>query len=346
MRFPLSKGDSKGGTRGLAGSRPVGLTMGFTAAIALALSSCTTTPESSSPETTQSDESLQIVTTFLPITDFAQAVAGDRAQVTQLLPTTVGPHEYQAKPQDAQRLAAADVLIENGLELEGFLEDLIANAASPDLIVIDSSEGIPTLAAGETEHEEEHEEGHEGEHEGEHEHGEFDPHIWLDPKKAIQQVENIRDGLIAADPAGKAAYTANAAAYIAQLQALDQSFATALAPYADQTFVTYHDFANHLAQSYDLKVEYLVSVPEDNAAPADVQRVISAVQASNLKTLLSEPQEQGSPFEALSGDLSVQVSLFDPMETSGPEGLTPGYYLTTMGENLDNLEAAFGKATP
>ncbi|WP_121970368.1 zinc ABC transporter substrate-binding protein [Leptolyngbya sp. BC1307] len=341
MRFPLPKG-----TQWLACYRPVGLTTGFAAAIALALSSCAATSESSRLETAQSDEPLQIVTTFLPITDFTQAVAGDRAQVTQLLPTTVGPHDYQAKPQDAQRLAAADVLVENGLELEGFLEDLIANAASPDLTVIDSSEGIPTLAAGEAEHEDGHEDGHEGEDEEGHEHGEFDPHIWLDPKKAIQQVENIRDGLIAADPAGKDTYTANAAAYIAQLQALDQSFTTALAPYADQTFVTYHDFANHLAQSYNLKVEHLVSVPEDNAAPADVQRVIEAVQASNLKTLLSEPQEQGSPFEALSGDLGVQVSIFDPMETSGPEGLTAGYYLTTMGKNLDNLEAAFGKAAP
>ncbi len=328
-----------------------GLVTGVTAAIALSLSSCTSAPEATSSEASPPDDTLQIITTFVPITNFTMAVAGDRAQVTQLLPPGVGPHDYQAKPQDAQRLAEADVLVENGLELESFLDDLTTNAASPTLKVIDASEGIATLTANEEEHEHaEHEHEHAGEEhehaEHEHEHGEFDPHIWLDPKKAIQQVENIRDGLIAADPDGKDIYTANAAAYITQLQALDQEFTAALAPYAQQTFVTYHDFANHFAQSYDLEVEHLVSVPEDSAAPADVQRVIKAVQASNLNTLLSEPQEQGSPFAALSDDLDVQVSIFDPMETSGSEGRSPDYYLTTMGQNLDNLEAAFGKSTP
>lgn len=338
-----------GASQKIARSSLPGLMTGFTAAIALSLSSCTSAPKATSVETAPSDDTLQIMTTFVPITGFTMAVAGDRAQVTQLLPPGVGPHDYQAKPQDAQRLADADVLIENGLELESFLDDLTTNAASPDLKVIDASEGIATLTAEEegehAEEEGEHAE-EEGEHAEEHEHGEFDPHIWLDPKKAIQQVENIRDGLIAADPAGENIYTANAAAYITQLQALDQEFTAALAPYAQQTFVTYHNSANHFAQSYNLKVEHLVSVPEDNAAPADVERVIKAVQASNLKTLLSEPQEQGSPFEALSDDLGVQVSIFDTMETSGSEGLSPDYYLTTMGQNLDNLEAAFGKATP
>jgi zinc transport system substrate-binding protein len=258
-------------------------------------------------------------------------VAGDRAQVTQLLPLNVGPHDYQAKPQDAQRLASADVLIENGLSFESFLKDLVANAGNADLVVVDASEGIEPIAMA-------------GEH---HEaHGPNDPHVWLDPKKAIQQVENIRDALIAADPESQAIYTANAAAYIKQLQTLDQSISTALAPYAGKTFVTYHDFAEPFARSYGLAVEHLVNVPESNAAPADVQRVIKAAQASNLKTLLSEPQQQGSPFAAVAKDLGVTVSIFDPMETSGPEGLAPDYYLTVMNANLEQLEAAFGKATP
>lgn len=306
---------------------------------AIALTSCTAAPNavSQNPEVAQSEGDLQVVTTFLPMTNFTLAVAGDRAEVTQLLPANVTPHDYQSKPQDVQRLAEADVLVENGLALETFLEDLTGNADNADLIVIDASEGIETAAmAAEPE-----EHGHE-----EDEQGEFDPHIWLDPKKAIQQVENIRDGLIAADPDGKDIYTDNAAAYIAQLQTLDQQMSETLAPYAGKTFVTYHEFAHYFAQSYDLKVEHLVSVPEDNAAPADVKRVIEAVQSSNLKTLLSEPQQQGSPFAALADDLGVQVSIFDPLETSGPEGRSPDYYLTTMAQNLDNLQAAFAQASP
>lgn len=309
---------------------------------AILLSSCTATPTANpQPAGSSKADALQVVTTFVPMTNFTKAVAGDRAQVTQLIPANIGPHDYQAKPQDAQSLAAADVLIENGLSLESFLSDLIANAGNQALVVVDTSEGIEPIAA-----EDEHEPRHESEHESEHEHGPSDPHIWLDPKKAIQQVENIRDALATADPEGKTIYTANAAAYIKQLQALDQKMSEALTPYAGKTFVTYHDFAEYFAHSYDLKVQYLVNVPESSAAPADVQRVIKAAQSSSLKTLLSEPQQQGSPFDAMAQDLGVAVSTFDPMETSGPEGLEPNYYLTVMTQNLENLEAAFGQATP
>jgi len=118
-------------------------------AIALGLGSCaTTTPtsEAESPDTTDAEvtaapeDPLEVMTTFLPITQFTTAVAGDRAEVTQLLPTNVGPHDYQAKPGDAQALSTADVLVKNGLEMEFFLDDMIANAENADLTIIDSSE--------------------------------------------------------------------------------------------------------------------------------------------------------------------------------------------------------------
>jgi len=277
---------------------------------------------------------LQVVTTFLPMTYFTEAVAGDRAIVTQLLPPGVDPHDYQAKPQDIQRLAAADALIENGLGLEAFLEPLIANANNPDLAIVDSSKGIEMLSE---------EDGHD--HEG-HDHGAHDPHLWLDPKKAIQQVENIRDGLIAVDPEGKAIYTNNADDYIADIQALDVEISETLSAYAGQSFVTYHDFAAHFAHSYDLEVEHLVGIPESNAAPADVQRVIETVRASNLKTLLSEPQQDEAAFGAIATDLDISVSVFDPMESSRSENPQPDDYLTTMTANLENLAAAFNAAQP
>ncbi len=284
---------------------------------------------------------LQVVTTFLPMTYFTEAVAGDRAIVTQLLPPGVDPHDYQAKPQDIQRLAAADALIENGLGLEAFLEPLIANANNPDLAIVDSSKGIEVLGE-----EDGHDHDHEGpDHEG-HDHGAYDPHLWLDPKKAIQQVENIRDGLITVDPEGKAVYTTNADDYIADIRALDVEISETLLAYAGQSFVTYHDFAAHFAHSYDLEVEHLVGIPESNAAPADVQRVIETVRASNLKTLLSEPRQDEAAFGAIATDLDISVSVFDPMESSRSANPQPDDYLTTMTANLENLAAAFKAAQP
>jgi zinc/manganese transport system substrate-binding protein len=343
-------------------------------AIALGLGSCAapTTSEAESPEAEVAatpEETLQVVTTFLPITQFTNAVAGDRAEVVQLLPTNVGPHEYQAKPGDAQAIANADLLVKNGLEMEFFLDDMIENAGNAELVVIDSSEGIATLAsAGDHDsHDHAKEDGHDHDHdhaegeahdhdegeahaEGEahdqadghgHVHGEFDPHVWLDPKRAVTQVENIRDGLIAADPEGEAEYTANAEAFIAELQALDADISEKLAPFEGQTFVVFHDFASYFAESYGLQSEYLVGIPEENPSPEDVKRIMDTVQAQGLKTIMTEPQASQESFDAIAGDLGINVSVFDPVATGDASAVQPDHYLTTMRQNADNLVVSF-----
>ncbi|NJL99609.1 MAG: zinc ABC transporter solute-binding protein [Synechococcaceae cyanobacterium SM2_3_2] len=301
----------------------------------------------------QAGDPLQVVTTILPITQFTRAVAGDRAEVTPLMPTNVGPHDFQARPEEVRILSQADVLVINGLEIETFLEGLIANAGNPGLLTIDSSDGIATME-GDHEHSNDHDHEHSEEHSHDHEHsddhshdhghvhGEFNPHIWLDPKRAIQQVENIRDGLISLDPEGQAIYQANAAAYIEELQALDQEISAQLNPFQGKTFVVFHDFAPYFAESYGLKAEFLIEIPEENPAPEDVRRVIEAVRESGLQTILTEPQAGDSnPFEVLATDLEVEVRVFDPIETSGPEGIEPDYYLTIMRQNVENLVSAF-----
>ncbi|MDB9496414.1 zinc ABC transporter substrate-binding protein [Spirulina major CS-329] len=331
--------------------------------IALGLGSCATTApprnsESSDPTdadvVASSDDPLQVVTTFLPMTQFTTAVAGDRAAITQLLPTNVGPHNYQAKPGDAQAIATADVLVQNGLEMEFFLDDMIENAENVDLMIIDSSEGIATLeidehghdhdhdhAEGEA-HDHDHAEGEDHDHAGHgHHHGEFDPHVWIDPKRAIEQVKNIRDGLITADPEGEAEYTANAEAFIAKLEALDAEITDMLAPFAGQTFVVFHDFASYFADSYGLQSETLVGIPEENPSPEDVKRLMETVQAEGLKTILTEPQAGKASFEAIANDLNINVSVFDPIETGSSEAVQPDYYLTIMRQNAKNLVASF-----
>nr|WP_238718510.1 zinc ABC transporter substrate-binding protein [Petrachloros mirabilis] len=337
--------------------------------VAVALGSCA--PGTTDVADTEASDSaiatdLTVVTTILPITQFTNAVVGDRAEVIPLMPTNVSPHDFQASPADVQALVNADVLVKNGLEMELFLEDMIANAENPDLVMIDSSEGIAVISNEAVEgqsggkaddHNHDHaEEDHDDEHNataadadhaeaGHHDHGEFNPHIWLDPKRAIQQVENIRDGMIAVDPEGEEIYTANAAAFIAELEALDAEITEQLAPFAGQTFVAFHDFAPYFAESYNLQADFLVDVPAANAAPEDVKRVMDTVQASNLKTILTEPTAGEDAFDAIAQDLGVQVGVFNPLEVGDPESVQPDYYLTTMRQNAANLASAFETST-
>ena len=336
--------------------------------LALGLGSCgpTATSPNESPETNNetaeatSQEELQIVTTFLPMTHFTKAVVRDRAEVTQLLPTNTGPHDYQAKPTDVQTIANADVLVKNGLEIEVFLEDMIANANNSDLVVINTSEGVATIAYEEedghdhhdhSDHDHDHDHGekteshdHE-EHGHSHDHGEFDPHVWLDPKRAMEQVKNIRDRVIAIDPEGEAIYTENADAYLEELKALDEEISEKLSPHAGETFITFHDFASYFAESYNLESQFLVDIPEENPSPEEVKSVINTVKAKGIKTLLSEPQAGENSFSALAKDLDVSISVFDPIETGSSEALEPDYYLEVMRQNTENLVSGFEQNT-
>ena len=281
------------------------------------------------------DTRLEVVTTFLPITLFTRAVAGDCATVTALIPPSTGPHDFQAKPGDLAALRRARVLVKNGLEMEAFLSKLVAAAGNAQLQVIDSSRGIATIDSPVSDHHADHDHGHA--------HGEVNPHIWLDPLRAVQQVETIRDGLVKADPSCAEGYRRNAAAYTDQLETLNNEITSQLKPYRGKTFIAFHDFAPYFAQRYNLKADFLVDVPELNPSPADLQRVTAEVRQTQLKALLSEPQEGQRSFNALAKDLGIKISVFDPLETGSDQFASdPQTYLVVMRRNVADLIQAFG----
>lgn len=291
--------------------------------------------------TRATEDKLPVVTTILPITLFTRTVAGDCAGVTPLIPPATSPHAFQARPADLLALRRARVLVINGLGMEGFLERLIRATDNPGLRVIDASGGITPLAQDSA--------AHDG-----HDHGEAaagtrtgNPHVWLDPLRAAQQLTTIRDGLIAADPGCAAGYRQRAAAAIAQLRQLDLEIAGQLQPYRGRSFVAFHDVAPYFAARYGLKANFLVDVPELNPSPRDLRRVAALVQRSQLRALLSEPQQGDRSFNALARDLGVRLSLFDPLETAEPgAALDLSTYLRVMRRNTTDLRQAFSEPSP
>ena len=278
--------------------------------------------------TAQNNSSPKIVTTFLPIHLFTKAVVGDR-EVDILISPGMEVHDYQATPNDAKLLADADVLVENGLGIEEFLESLVANAGNSQLQQIDASEGIEIIE------EEEHDE-HEGEEHG-HRHEGGDPHVWLDPVLAQQQVATIRDGLIAIDPNNADSYRTNAEAYIQQLQQLDNEFQQRLAPVAGCNFITFHDAFLYLAQRYGLQQEAIVEIPEDSITPQDIQRVQQAAEQYQVKALLTEPGIEDKRIQQISSDLNLPLEAIDSLESGETD---PQYYFQAMRGNLEALSRA------
>ncbi|MGK7953599.1 MAG: zinc ABC transporter substrate-binding protein [Xenococcaceae cyanobacterium] len=236
-------------------------------------------------------------------------------------------HDYQATPEDAQTINQANILVKNGLGIEEFLESLIANVGNTELQQIDASSGIEVIEEEESQHH----------REDEHHHEAGNPHIWLDPVLAQQQIANIRDGLIVADPNNADIYKTNAEAYIQQLQQLDNEFSQRLAPMKGCKFITFHNAFPYLARRYELQQEAIVEIPEDNITPKDIQRVQQAAEQFQVKALITEPGIPDKRIQQISDDLNLPKIAIDPIEAGETN---PQYYFQAMRNNLAALERA------
>ncbi|BAY26407.1 periplasmic solute binding protein [Calothrix sp. NIES-2100] len=304
------------------------------ALLILSIAGCNQSPtdRKAASQELPSPKKTKIVTTFLPIYWFTKAVAGDVAEVEILVPPGTEVHEYQAKPENIRAIATANVLVKNGLGLEEFLKETVKNAQNPQLTEIDTSKGIkpveeisPVVNTNKAEKDDDHD------------HAAGNPHIWLDPVMAKQQVINIRDGLIAADPQNKATYEANSAAYIQELEKLNSEFQQTLQKYPNCTFVTFHDAYPYLAQRYQLKQVAVVEIPEDQLSPKDVQNAVNAVKKYKVKALFSEPGIDNKLLKSLSQDLKLNLQTLDSLENGETN---PLHYFKAMKANLQTLETA------
>jgi len=173
------------------------------------------------------------------------------------------------------------VLIVNGAGFEEFLDELLENAGG-QRTTIEASAGLESRKPQEGEHAGEEEHGHEG-----------DPHYWLDPVSVIKYVENIRDGLSAADPAGAQLYVANAQTYIAKLQALDKWAAAQMqqVPADRRVLVTNHESLGYLADRYGLRIVGAIVPSVSSGASPSAQQLAGltdAVKRAGVKAIFLE----------------------------------------------------------
>jgi len=301
--------------------------------VGLPLVGCVAKPPAAAPR--PGHQFLKVMTSVLPVTLFTRTVAAGCARVEALVPANVGPHDWQASPADLARLGQADVLVINGLGLESHLDKLVEASGNRRLRQIDSSRGVVPIAnpAGASDH---------ADHADEH--GPLNPHIWLDPRRAAQQVATIRDGLIAADPACGSRYRANAAALLAELERLDRDLARQFAPHAGQSLLLFHAVIPYFAQRYRLCSEALVEDPDQSPSVTDLQRFSRSARQSGVRALVSEPQASSKAFNALASDLGLPLVRFDPIETAPADpGLSASLYLDTMRRNGAQLLQALGR---
>jgi zinc/manganese transport system substrate-binding protein len=283
---------------------------------------------------------LRVLASVLPVALFSRSIAAGCAEVESLLPANLDPHDWQATPADLARLSQADVLVINGLGLESQLDKLVEASGNADLRLIDSSRGVATIANPVAT-------PALGQPPKPHQplvSAAVNPHIWLDPRRAAQQVVTIRDGLIAADPACRSRYRANAAAVLAGLQQLDRDLARQFAPHAGRPLLALHAIGPYFAQRYRLRSAALVQDPEQSPSAVDLERFSRLARQSGVRALVSEPQASRKAFFALAQDLGLPLVSFDPIETAAADPqLGASHYLSTMRRNGLQLLQALGR---
>ena len=179
-------------------------------------------------------------------------------------------------------------------------------------------------------------EGGEGGHHPEHGHAHTvgDPHFWQNPRLVVHYVNQIANGLVAADPDNAQVYLDNAAAYVAELEALDAYIVDALAGIPDdhRVLVTFHDAFGYFATRYDLEVMAFVGGHGGDVSPDDIVRVLDLVQDEGLPAVFAEPQFSADALEQVARDAGVAIGLVRAL----PDDEYPDY-ISMMRANADSL---------
>ncbi|MCM2504658.1 metal ABC transporter substrate-binding protein [Aureimonas altamirensis] len=264
-------------------------------------------------------EPIKVVASFSILADMTREIGGDAVEVQPLVGPDGDAHVFQPSPADTRKLADADLVVMNGLGFEGWMPRLVEASGYAGKTVVASTGVVELKSEEHDEHEHEHghahdhdhDHGHEdaASHEG-HDHGPIDPHAWQDLSNGVVYARNIADGLAEADPANAEGYRQRAAAYVAEMQALDAEVKAELAtiPQDRRKVVTSHDAFGYFARAYG--VEFIAPEgvsTESEASAADVAAIISQIRAEGITGVFVESITNSRLIEQIARETDAHV---------------------------------------
>ena len=260
------------------------------------------------------------------LADLARNVGGDAVEAAALVGPNGDAHAYAPSPADARRLAEAKLILVNGLGFEGWIERLV-KASGSKAQVITATKGIKPRQT---------------EDDG-HDHGKTDPHAWQSVANAKIYVANIRDALVKADPARSSKYEANATAYLAQLDALDNDIKKTIAsiPPARRKIITTHDAFGYFAAAYGLQMIAPQGVStEAEVSARDVAKIIRQIKTQKIPAVFMENVTDPRLMQRIAEEAGAKIGgkLYSDA-LSDPNGPAPTY-IDMMRNNLREFSAA------
>jgi manganese/zinc/iron transport system substrate-binding protein len=278
------------------------------------------------------DRKINVVTTTGMIGDIVVNVGGDRVNVVSLMGPGVDPHLYKPTASDVTRLENADIVFYNGLHLEGRMVEVFEK--------MEAAGSATHAVAGEIDTD--------LLHESPQYEGQFDPHIWFDVTLWKFAVEKVTKELMALDPASREVYEANASAYLAQLDELDNYVRAQIAslPEESRVLVTAHDAFGYFGAQYGMEVRGLQGTSTaSEAGAADVQNLAAFLVERRIKAIFVESSVPPATIEAVQKaaqargwDVQIGGQLFS--DAMGQPGTPEGTYIGMVRHNVDTIVSA------
>ena len=273
---------------------------------------------------------MNVVVTTNIISDLVRQIGGDQVALTTLMGPGVDPHLYRASEGDVQTMAEADLVLYNGLHLEGKMTDVfaqmnersvptsaLADEAVPDSLLIPSTEYASS----------------------------YDPHVWFDVELWARVTRHVSEVMAARDTAHAEIYRRNAEAYVQRLDSLDRCVTEQARriPEEQRVLVTSHDAFRYLGRAYDIEVRGLQGISTaTEAGTQDVQNLADFVVERRIPALFVESSVSPRGINAVqkavrAKGFSVTVGGTLYGDALGDRGSPAGTYVGALRHNIDTI---------
>jgi len=325
---------------------------------ALILSSC-----SFFPGQTSDSGKLIVIASVYPMYDFARKIGGEYVDVTLLVPAGFEPHTWEPTSKDMLSLEKADVFIYNGAGMEMWADNLISAIENKKLSVVETSKDLELMATGAysldndaltgeiSEAHDDHDDHEEAESQEEdhddddhdHDHGQYDPHVWLSPINAKNQMNAICDAFCAADPNHAEAYRNNYNKYANMLDDLDAEYRSALDAFDSKYIVVSHEAFGYMCKEYGLLQVPIRGISADAEPDAErMRRIIDFINANHIRVVFFEALTNPKVSETIAAETGCEVRELHPIGGLTQEQIDDGQdYFSLMNDNLVALTASF-----
>lgn len=280
------------------------------------------------------DGKLKVVTSFTIISDMAEQIGGDLLEVYNLVPSGTDPHEYESKPEDIKAASDADILLYNGVNLEGgkdgWFYKMVDSVNQDEKSIFNLNEGVSPKYLGEGSDE-----------------AQINPHSFIDPQVGIIMANNLTKALIEADPDNEDTYLTNSEVYLQRLNEIDANYQATIdaIPEENKILVTSELAFQYMTDRYGLREASVWEIDtEELGTSQQLKALIEQLKQDKPPYLFLESNVDPKPLEQVSRETGIPIyKEYIYSDEIGNKGEEVDTYVKFLEHNIKIIGAALGE---